>query len=80
MPVATWGNFKGAEARECIAPSKLVGTGTFYSGAEEGNIERIGRRRFQRDSSPLDPSCRCHTCMNFSRAYFTCSGSVIPSG
>ncbi len=59
----------GIDTFDCIAPSKLAGTGTFYSSAEEGNMERIVRRRFQRDPSPLDPSCHCHTCMNFSRAY-----------
>jgi len=29
----------------------------------------IGKALYQNDQSPIDPTCDCHTCKNFSRAY-----------
>jgi len=29
----------------------------------------ICNSRYSRDTAPLDPECRCPTCLNFSRAY-----------
>ena len=33
-----------------------------------GNRE-IRHHNYRRDFYPIDPSCNCHTCQNFSRAY-----------
>jgi queuine tRNA-ribosyltransferase len=36
--------------------------------AREGRIT-ISNARFAADPAPLDPTCACYTCRNFSRAY-----------
>ncbi|MBU0671809.1 MAG: tRNA guanosine(34) transglycosylase Tgt [Candidatus Margulisbacteria bacterium] len=56
----------GADIFDCVIPTRLARHGTFIS--DEGKIS-IRQARFEKDFSPIDPTCDCYTCQNFSRAY-----------
>lgn len=59
----------GIDTFDCIAPSKLASTGTFYVDTENPIVLRIKKTCFKDDSDPLDINCNCHTCKNYSKAY-----------
>jgi len=56
----------GIDMSDCIIPTKYARGGTFYT--TRGRI-RIKHRNYRRDMYPIDTSCHCYTCKNFSRAY-----------
>lgn len=56
----------GADIFDCVIPTRLARHGTFLS--DEGKIG-IRQNRFENDLAPLDPTCDCYACQNFSRAY-----------
>jgi queuine tRNA-ribosyltransferase len=59
-----WEN--GIDMSDCIIPTKYARGGTLYTS--RGRI-RIRHRNYRRDFYPIDHSCSCYTCRNFSRAY-----------
>jgi len=56
----------GADVFDCVIPTRLARHGTFLS--DEGKIS-IRQKKFEKDLGPIDPTCDCYTCKNFSRAY-----------
>ena len=56
----------GADVFDCVIPTRLARHGTFLS--DEGKVS-IRQARFEKDWAPLDSTCDCYTCQNFSRAY-----------
>jgi queuine tRNA-ribosyltransferase len=56
----------GMDMFDCVIPTRFARSGTLFT--VRGKI-RLGNRRYRRDLYPIDTSCRCYTCQNFSRAY-----------
>ncbi len=59
-----WEN--GIDMSDCIIPTKYARGGTFFTS--RGKI-RITHRNYRRDFFPIDVSCECYACKNFSRSY-----------
>jgi len=56
----------GIDMFDCVLPTRCARTGMcFFS---EGRL-RIKNARYKDDMTPIDPSCTCYTCQNFSRSY-----------
>lgn len=56
----------GADTFDCVSPARLGRNGALYLPAGRINITN---QKYQRDFEPLDASCDCYTCQNYSRAY-----------
>ncbi len=56
----------GADMFDCVMPTRNARNGQLFTHC--GTIN-IANARFRTDTSPVDPSCTCYTCRNFSRAY-----------
>ena len=56
----------GIDMSDCIIPTKFARGGTLFT--MRGKI-RIRHRNYRRDFYPIDTSCECYTCKNFTRAY-----------
>lgn len=56
----------GIDMSDCIIPTKFARGGTLFT--RRGKI-RIDHRNYRRDFYPIDTSCNCYVCKNFSRAY-----------
>lgn len=57
---------RGIDMFDCVLPSRNARNGHLF--VKEGVI-RIRNSRYKTDTSPLDSSCECYTCKNFSRSY-----------
>ncbi len=56
----------GIDMFDCVAPTRLARHGNFFTANGRMNIRNS---RFKDDLSPLDETCSCSTCQNYSRAY-----------
>lgn len=56
----------GIDMFDCVMPTRNARNGWLFT--RTGDI-RIRNAKFRNDESPLDPTCTCYTCKNFSRAY-----------
>ena len=56
----------GADTFDCVAPTREARTSAVYSPTGRFNVSGGSYRR---DFSPIDSSCACYTCKNYSRAY-----------
>ncbi|NEO72206.1 tRNA guanosine(34) transglycosylase Tgt [Moorena sp. SIO3H5] len=56
----------GIDLFDCVIPTRLGRHGSALVQGERWNLKNA---RFREDFSPLDPSCPCYCCQNFSRAY-----------
>ncbi len=56
----------GIDMFDCVIPTRLARHGQVFIGKERVNIKR---EEFKEDPTPLDPSCPCYTCQQFSKAY-----------
>jgi queuine tRNA-ribosyltransferase len=57
---------RGIDMMDCVIPTKYARSGVLFTSV--GKI-RISNREFRNDKFPVDTSCNCYTCMNFTRAY-----------
>ncbi|MFG0316342.1 MAG: tRNA guanosine(34) transglycosylase Tgt [Planctomycetota bacterium JB042] len=57
---------RGMDIFDCVIPTRYGRGGTLFT--TRGKI-RIEHQRYRRDGYPIDTSCDCHACANFSRAY-----------
>ena len=57
---------RGIDMMECVLPSRNARNGWLFTS--EGKVV-IKHARYKEDESPLDRSCSCYTCRNYSRAY-----------
>lgn len=57
---------KGIDMFDCVMPTRNARNGWLFT--RTGDI-RIRNAKFRNDESPLDATCSCYTCQNFSRAY-----------
>ena len=56
----------GIDMFDCVMPTRNARNGHLFT--RFGDI-KIKNARHRTDTGPLDPSCACYTCTNFSRAY-----------
>lgn len=56
----------GCDLFDCVIPTRLGRTGSLFT--IDGKIN-IFNAKFQEDASPIDASCDCYTCKNFTRSY-----------
>ena len=56
----------GIDMFDCVMPTRNARNGWLFT--RFGDI-KIRNARYRGDTRPLDESCTCHTCRNFSRAY-----------
>jgi queuine tRNA-ribosyltransferase len=56
----------GIDMFDCVLPTRNARNGWLFT--RYGDI-RIRNARHRSDTAPLDPTCGCYTCRNFSRAY-----------
>ncbi len=57
---------KGFDIFDCVLPTRLGRHGTAFFNDERLNLRNA---RFKDDFSPIDKTCKCETCMSYSRAY-----------
>lgn len=57
---------RGVDMFDCVMPTRNARNGHLF--VREGVI-KIRNARHRTDTGPLDPSCSCYTCKNYSRAY-----------
>lgn len=57
---------RGVDMFDCVMPTRNARNGWLFT--RYGDI-KIRNARYRDDTRPLDPTCRCHTCAAFSRAY-----------
>jgi queuine tRNA-ribosyltransferase len=57
---------RGMDMFDCVIPTRYARSGTLFT--RRGRI-RISKRRYRRDFFPIDASCRCYACREFTRAY-----------
>jgi queuine tRNA-ribosyltransferase/7-cyano-7-deazaguanine tRNA-ribosyltransferase len=60
---------RGIDLFDCVAPTRLAHTGTFFTKELEGFQMHILNAQFKDDPRPIEESCNCSTCCNYSRAY-----------
>ncbi len=56
----------GVDLFDCVIPTRLARHGAALVAGERWNLKN---QRFRRDYTPLDATCPCYTCQNFTRAY-----------
>jgi len=56
----------GVDLFDCVMPTRNARNGHLFT--RFGDL-RLRNARYKSDASPIDASCGCHTCANFSRAY-----------
>ena len=57
---------QGVDMFDCVMPTRNARNGWLFT--RFGDL-KIRNARYKDDTRPLDPSCSCHTCSHFSRAY-----------
>ncbi|WP_305731583.1 tRNA guanosine(34) transglycosylase Tgt [Trichlorobacter ammonificans] len=57
---------RGMDMFDCVIPTRYARSATLFT--RRGRI-RVSNKNYRRDFYPVDPSCGCYTCRNFSRAY-----------
>ncbi len=57
---------RGVDMFDCVIQTRHARSGMFYTS--RGRL-RVTDRRYRRDMYPIDSSCDCYTCSNFTRAY-----------
>jgi len=66
---------RGIDMFDCVSPTRWARRGHLYiSPSAGGNPQNkfrmnIENSRFREDENPIDPSCECFVCKNYSRAY-----------
>ena len=56
----------GVDLFDCVIPTRFGRHGAALVNGERWNLKNA---QFREDFTPLDPTCPCYTCENFSRAY-----------
>ena len=57
---------RGMDMFDCVIPTRYARSATLFT--RRGRI-RLTNRNYRRDFFPIDPSCTCYACRNFTRAY-----------
>ena len=57
---------RGVDMFDCVLPTRNARNGWLYT--RQGTV-KLRNAQYQRDLRPVDESCDCYTCRNFTRAY-----------
>jgi queuine tRNA-ribosyltransferase len=57
---------RGIDMFDCIMPTRNARNGTLFTTFGRLNIKKA---QFKTDAQPIDETCNCYTCRNYSRAY-----------
>ncbi len=57
---------RGIDMFDCVMPTRNARNGWLFT--HDGAV-KIRNSRYAADTGPIDPSCDCYTCRNFSRSY-----------
>lgn len=57
---------RGIDMFDCVIPTRHARTGFLYTST---GILKIRNSQYKDDTRPLDESCGCYTCANYSRSY-----------
>lgn len=57
---------RGVDMFDCVMPTRNARNGYLFTNS---GMLRIRNSQFQSDTRPLDETCMCYTCQNYSRAY-----------
>ncbi len=57
---------RGIDMFDCVIPTRYARSATLFT--RRGRI-RMNQRRYRNDFYPIDVSCSCYACSNFTRAY-----------
>lgn len=60
------GVIRGIDMFDCVLPTRIARHGTVFT--KKGKLV-VRNAVYARDFGPLDPTCDCYVCRNFSRAY-----------
>jgi queuine tRNA-ribosyltransferase len=58
--------FQGIDLFDCVLPTRNARNGMLFTS--KGKIS-IKQARYAEDPGPVDETCRCYACLNYSRAY-----------
>ena len=58
--------YRGVDMFDCVMPTRNARNGMLFTS--EGRVV-IKNAQYQKDSRPVDETCDCYTCRNYSRAY-----------
>ncbi len=58
----------GVDLFDCVIPTRWARHGTAMVQGERWNVKNA---KFREDFTPLDETCPCYTCQNFTRAYLS---------
>ncbi|MFA6601911.1 MAG: tRNA guanosine(34) transglycosylase Tgt [Candidatus Paceibacterota bacterium] len=65
----------GIDTFDCVAPTRIARNGSAYvsqmSDICKKSTINLLNASFKTDFSPVDPTCSCYTCKNYSRAYLS---------
>lgn len=56
----------GVDMFDCVMPTRSARNGLLFTNSQKVVIKNA---RYRLDSSPIDDTCDCYTCRNYSRAY-----------
>ena len=57
---------RGIDMFDCVMPTRNARNGHLFTS---NGVVRIRNSQYQEDTQPLDESCDCYTCCNYSRSY-----------
>ena len=57
---------RGVDIFDCVAPTRLARHGHAHTKFGKINIKNA---KYEKDFSPLDETCNCYTCKNYTKAY-----------
>ena len=60
------GVLRGVDMFDCVMPTRNARNGHLFTSR---GVLKIRNARFETDTSPIDESCDCYSCSNYSRAY-----------
>ena len=60
---------RGIDLFDCVLPTRMARTGTFFAKEEDRFRMHIRNARFKDDPRPIEEGCNCDTCRNYSRGY-----------
>jgi queuine tRNA-ribosyltransferase len=58
--------YHGIDMFDCVMPTRNARNGLLFTNGEKVVIKNA---RYREDGSPVDSTCDCYTCQNYSRAY-----------
>ena len=60
------GILRGVDMFDCVLPTRLA---RHHAAMTLSGRMNLSKAEYKKDSSPIDKTCSCYTCRNFSRAY-----------